>query len=266
MSKFIATHSKLSKFRDCPRKFWLLDGSKHINGKAVIPFQTNKAMTEGGEKHELMHTAGLSLKLGREFPVFSSPHWKGWWEVFLRRLVKGWAACLFEEKIGVSNDWHAWDLEKYYAVRDKKEFYSDPSRRMIVRGAIDAMFFDKSAYEAPENVLAVDWKSGKPRKSEDEFGQTALYALMIFCKWPSVQKVECLYVFLDHKKFDGPVTYTRDKHMTAIANHYLNQIAEVDNTFLMLSSVDLETAFYPTPGSCHWCPATRRHCQHSRQR
>lgn len=261
MKSFISTYTKINDFNICPRRFWLIHGSKYINGKPEIPFQTSEPLRIGGHKHDLMASAAESLKNKYTIPtaVQSDPYWKTWWGDVLRQLITLHKDFLVEHKIGMCSAWRGWALKEYYALVAPEIFYRE-NRVMIFQGAFDLILFDRPWASDPEKALIIDWKSGRKRPY-DRMGQLAMYAAMAFCYWPSLESVDTSYVYLDAEIGDSVVeSFSRADDLPAIQDHITGQVANIMLAFSRLSSVDAKTAFFEKPGSCHWCPADGAQC------
>ena len=255
MSNFIATVSKINCFETCPRKFWLLYGSKYINGKPIIPFQTSKALDEGSKKHELMEA--MLKERGTLLPgwVTKNPFFEDWWLRIVIRFVTSYKENFVEKKIGLSKDWAAWAMRDYY--KPPPEYRQAGSPELLMQSALDAVFLEGNY------AIIVDWKSGRVRK-EDDWGQLAACALLAFCFWSKLETIDSTFIFLDHRVHDTK-RFTRFEHFEPLKEHFLNKIKPINNTFQRLSEVSPEVAFYADPGNCYWCPAENSHCKHSRK-
>lgn len=246
MKNFITTWTKSQTYQACPRQFWLLYGSKHVLGKPEIPFKTNKYLEAGKKKHRLME------RYAEKYNTPSDPLWQVWWGDFIDRTVRECPNLLIEEKIGVDYSWGTHSLGDYY----KPLFGFDPSKIMI-HGAIDLIATKEPPARAEEAVV-VDWKSGKPRRSEVA-GQLAMYALMVLLRYrKNMKKISCLYVFLDHKKFQKQIWESKD--LPFLQSAFDERVSELQNAFH-------SSRFDPTPESkkCYWCPAEKHHCNFSKR-
>lgn len=244
MRNFVTTWTKSQTYKACPRQFWLLYGSKHINGKAEIPFKTNKYMEEGKKKHKLLEV------FAREFATPCGPLWQSWWEDFILKVKTNYPNFIIEEKIGVDYAWDTHPLVDYY-----KPMYTD--KPIMLHGAIDLIAM-KEPPARSEEAAAIDWKSGKARKPED-IGQLAMYALMLLLRYrKNMRKVTCLYVFLDHKKICTQVWESKDLPFLQAA--FSERIVKLSDAFQ-------NNRFDPTPESkrCYFCSAEKHHCNFSKR-
>ena len=131
-----------------------------------------------------------------------------------------------EWKWGLSADW------------EPVEFFGDP----MLRGVIDYLALSEDQTKA----VVVDWKFGK--KKED-LRQLSLFALAVFCHFPTVRKIRTIYAWL--KTADETPTvkdYVR-ADMERLKRDWLESIETVRDRL----EVD---SFPPKPsGLCRgWCP------------
>jgi hypothetical protein len=247
------TWSKIQMFKTCHWKFYLHEGSKFITGKAEIPFSTNRAMQLGEEKHDLYEKAAFSLKNGNGIPqaLRQSPLWNDYVGGIIAQLMAIYPDVSIEEKLGLDSTWRAWALGKYWQP-DKSLF---GNRKMLIRTKFDLALFNACIWEEPTHALIVDYKSGKARKA-DANGQLALYALTAFCSWPSLERIDCTYIFVDHNARQDEVYYKSNipdlKQTFADYTLEIQQYLKEASTKLLFNDC--------TVGSCHWCSATVNQC------
>lgn len=246
-----ATWSKILMFITCRWKFWLHEGSKFITGAADIPFATNVAMQRGEAKHDLYERAARIMLESTLLPksISENPLWNGYIGGIIRKLLWVYPHTSTEEKIGVDSTWQSWSLGEYWSP-DKVAF---GNRKMLLRTKMDLVLFN--AATDPTHAVIVDYKSGKPRKAEG-LGQLALYALAAFCKWPTLQQINCVYIFVDHNIRDEQV-YLKQS-LPDLKTHFTNQILEIQQ-YLKNASLKIPAGDC-TPGNCHWCAATKEQC------
>ncbi len=246
-----ATWSKILIFLTCHWRFWLQEGSKFVTGKADIPFATNRAMQLGEAKHDLYEKAARSYIQGKGTPenVDLNPLWNPYIGSLIWRLIGVYSTISIEEKIGISSDWRAWSLGKYWNP-DKVAF---GNKKMLLRTKMDLVLLNTEIN--PTHAVIADYKSGKARK-QDTYGQLALYALVAFCKWPTLQRVDCVYIFVDHNKRQEEF-FLRSQY-DELKTYFIKQILEIQH-YLKDASIRIPAGDC-TPGNCHWCPATKEQC------
>lgn len=77
-----------------------------------------------------------------------------------------------------------------------------------------------------ERVIAIDWKTGKPKPDSDQLKLTAAF---IFHHKPYVTKVKTSFIWLGHNRVDNE-TFTRDQ-LPEIWNGFLPRIDRWNNAF-----------------------------------
>jgi len=248
-----ATWSKWNMFNTCHWKFYLHEGSKFITGKAVIPFATNRAMQLGEQKHELYERAASSLQNGYKIPeaLQQNPLWNPKIGEIISGLIGLYPNPVVEQKLGVDSTWRAWSLGEYWGP--DKSLFGD--RKMLFRAKFDFSVFNDSIWKEPTHGVIIDYKSGKVRK--EEIGkQLALYALIAFCRWPSLQRVDCSYLFVDHNVRQDQIYYDHDvpglKRLFAQRALGMQQYLLESSKQLPISDVNA--------GNCYWCAATMNQC------
>jgi len=91
----------------------------------------------------------------------------------------------------------------------------------------------------------IDWKTGKFREGAYRH-QLEVYAIFIFLKYPSINKVNASLYYVDHDIMDNMV-YTRDE-LQGLKDKFIDLINTIEN----------ETEFAKTPGPlCDWCDAQK---------
>jgi len=253
-----ATWSKLSTYAACPWKFWLTDASKYVTGNAIIPFTSNRATELGEKKHALYESAAFSLKNGCRVPedIQKNPLWNAKVGRALESMMQSYSDAIIEEKIGIDAKWQAWSLNNYWQPAAKLF----GTNKMLIRAKFDLGLFNKAPYgsHAPTHGILIDYKSGKPRKPE-LWGQLALYAMVSMCRWPTLNVVDCIYIFLDHDaKYEQRYQRSQLLHLKA---YFLAKILEVQHYIHMSESEPQVNSMTPT--KCNWCNATKDQCRYS---
>ncbi len=257
MKPFIVSWSKLKDFLVCPQKFWLLHGSKHVLGEAIISFNDNKYTIEGTKKHEVIKGALISLK--HEYKITKACQenalWKPWWLDVLNNLAARWPHFFLEHKIGLDTELRGWSLDEQYWQPDAACF---GNRQMLLRAGLDFIGFKTSPFcdqSKPTEVLLVDWKSGKTRK-DTKYGQLAFYAFVVFCHWPFLTDVTTTYIFIDQKQ-KQTMKFIKQECFEDLKKVFLQQINDLQHV--------LQYREIPQRASqdCRWCPAEKKHCYYA---
>lgn len=258
MKNFAVSWSKLSTFETCPWKFWLLYGSKHVKGKAIIPFQSSKALEDGNTKHELMEEALRNIKRG--FPVGmhveADPFWQPWWGELVEKLVKEFPKSWVEQKLAADIDYKKVALDKYWQP-------SMTNQEVFFQGRLDAVFFKCRPFsrEAPADYARIiDWKSGKVRETEG-YQQLASQALLLFTALPALETIDAYYVFLDHKKMRVE-KFSRKKDFKLLKREFDERIIGGITKAFKFNSFPAEPRIN---WACKWCPAGEEDCHKSQQ-
>lgn len=126
------------------------------------------------------------------------------------------------------------------------EFWADDA---YIRGSLDFLLVTEP------NALVVDWKTGKKRDKEL---QLMLYALFVFAKHPSVERVTCLNFFIaDASPMGQPRTWARSE-LPEMWRHVLPLVHEIEQAEF--------DGKWPerASGLCGWCPV--KQCRHWRER
>ena len=100
-----------------------------------------------------------------------------------------------------------------------------------------------------DHVSIIDFKTGKVRPYDEDFGQLHLTATIIFHLMPSVSRITCAYLFVEHKQ-TIKVDFHRDD---------LDKLrAKFDVDYI---TVNQDTEFEPSKNRyCHWC-AIKKECR-----
>jgi hypothetical protein len=257
---FVLSWSKLNDYEQCPYKFWLLHGSKYVEGKAIVPFKTNEHLERGNRIHELMEGTIKRMKDGSAV-IHTSKLWQIWWGDMLNNVLSEYPYVKVEEKIGIDENGKAYELDKWWKPIYSGQTISE-TKPVIIHGKIDAIFHDQPQLCDSENVLLVDWKTGKVRKPEG-IGQLALYSLLAMSKWP-MKKLKAVFVFLDYKK-QHPEEYSEEsmdeimyafKQKHEIINRGLGHQLRPEKKLLFDGYFSKKKS-----GLCPWCPAELQHCE-----
>jgi hypothetical protein len=251
-----ATWTKIGTYQTCHYRFWLQEGSKYVTGKAEVPFTSNKATELGEKKHDLYERAANTLRQGYLIGEITknNPLWNPEVGSIIEGLMKIYSHPFIEQKIGIDSTWRPWSLNDYWQP-DSKLF---GNRKMLVRAKFDLCLLNDSPYLEPTEGLILDYKSGKVRLPET-WEQLALYALTAFCRWPKLNYITCIYLWVDHNSYYQQV-FTRQEHFLLLKAFFVDQIMQIQH-YLHISKTGIQRAD-KTPGNCHWCNATSAQCEY----
>lgn len=185
--------SKMGTYFQCPHKFKL----NYID-KIKVPFETNVALIKGKHIHEI-----LEHDFNYEHPfdlqeVYTQEDYDKTIEIvknFENGPLGSTAKLLI--KNGTNEEDFAFDYDgNLVGYWDKSAFF---------RGSADG-------YMINEDLGVIwDWKSGKDKSQEEEFGQdqSKMYGIYLFLKYHQVQKVKATFIFVEHNT-KKTIEYTRD--------------------------------------------------------
>lgn len=239
--KYALSHSRLSDYQQCPRKFKL----KYIDKAANFQEDDKDKsphLVRGGNVHKALENYVIKLKSGQEgIPPSSLPEVES-----TKPLINNYVAAFGlqnvhpEQQVSVNKDW------KQVEWFDRESYF---------RAIFD---FIALKYEG-ENVTLVDivdWKTGKFKDySADQPGQLELSAAIAFNMWPHADKVRTRYVYVDHKK---TITREFDRKTDAefLTLHYIKEHKKVNE----------DNEFVPAANEfCKYCAATKLQCPMSRK-
>ena len=144
----------------------------------------------------------------------------------------------FKEQINSIKNYPAIESEQLWGCN--WEF--KPSRGPIW-SKLDALcFMDEEKTEA----LVVDYKTGKKYGNEVAHHQQGqLYALVAFLRYPSIERIDVEFWYVDHDIRTEPATYLRDRDVPRLQVKWRQKFMEMD----------LEDEYPEEPGWwCKWCP------------
>ena len=210
------SYSVLSTFENCPKQYLEVNLKKSVK-------KENYAASDGARRHkeiELYLLNGTASPTVDKFkPVID--HFKN---MNGRLYVEHQMALGVDRKPVDFKDWNnAW-----------------------VRAVSDVLVVDG------DKGIMVDWKFGKPRDGDD---QLKLTAGVIMDSFPRINRVEGVYVYLEHKLCSPTYTYTRDQTDDIWQGFTLRYSA-------ILKAIE-DTRWPARPsGLCGYCPVTS--CEYNR--
>jgi CRISPR/Cas system-associated exonuclease Cas4 (RecB family) len=124
-------------------------------------------------------------------------------------------------------------------VQDGKVILCDYwDKECWIRGALDFQYTEDGI------VYNIDWKSGKDKSDDDDFGitQSMAYSIFLMLKFPNIDTFISKFVFVEHGT-EKEIVYTRNKF-----NEYVKYFYDLTKTVE-------NDEFYPekTSALCDWC-------------
>lgn len=228
MAKIALSHSRLSTYRSCPRKFKL----QYLD-KAFPDDSDNPHFVRGNRIHEQLEHFVMWKNAGETFDQPAMTQEAKNAIPILEKIFSSYTSVLPEQKLCIDANW-------------RKVGWFD--KRAHLRAILDLVAFK------PGRGLICDYKTGKVREYNEYGGQLHLNAAMLFAVEPDIQEVDVAYLFVDHKQ-TIKVHFHRDQ-FEEFKNHF-----ETEHT-----QVNTEADWAPKINQyCKWCPATRTQCEFSKQ-
>lgn len=230
MSEPIAlSWSRISAYRQCPKQF----KSKYID-KDYPEDDDNPAFEKGTRIHKQLEDYILwkkaNLDEGEPRLGVEASTAKPIIDSYFNKLVPDNIHA--EKQVAINQSWSKCD---WFDKPDIVKF----------RGIMDMLVF-----ESKSKLTIIDFKSGKVRDYDEEFGQLHLSATIMFELFPEVQTITCAYLFVEHKQ---TIRQTFERK-----NHKRNK-AHFDKEYLEINE---DSEFEPSKNKyCYFC-AIKRDCQY----
>jgi hypothetical protein len=235
MSKTIMalSHSRLSDYNQCPRKFQLKYIEKPDNFK-VDDSDKSSHLVRGQNVHKALEKYVLKRVAGeQDIPPSSLPEVENT-KPYLDGVFKNFTKIIPEQQISVDSNYNQVD---WFA---KNSYY-----RAI---------FDLIAI-GPESAKIDDYKTGKFKDYDagpTGYGQLHLAACIGFGVMPNVQRIDTNYLFVDHRKI---ITRSFDRKVFPILKEHFDKEHQ---------KVNSEVNFDPVKNEyCRYCEATKAQCPYS---
>lgn len=228
MGTIALSHSRLSTYESCPRKFKL-----QFLDKAFPDDSKNPNFVRGNRVHEQLEHYVMWRNADKSFdcPPMSEEAKNA--IPIIDNIFDNFTSVLPEQKLCIDKNW------KKISWFDKQAYY---------RCILDLVAF------RPNHGLIVDYKTGKVRDYAGFGGQLHLNGAMLFAVEPTLEILDIAYLFVDHKQ-TIKVRFTREQYDEFRA-HFDSKNAQVN----------AETEWAPKINQyCKWCPATREQCHFSKQ-
>lgn len=229
MPTMALSHSRLSDYGQCPRKFYL----KYIE-KAFPQEDDSPHLVRGKNVHSALENYVVKRISGQEgIPASSLPEVENT-KPIIDHIFAKFDDVMPEAQIAVNAQWQ------------QVEWFS---KQAYYRAIID--FIARGSKKA----LVIDWKTGKINEYSGWGGQLHLTAAMIMSIFPDLEEVTTVYAYVDHQKLSKPVKFHRNEH-AGLVKHFDAESAKVNS----------DTTWMPTANDfCKWCPATKAQCNFSRK-
>ena len=222
------SHSRLSTYQQCPRKFKLqfLDKAFPDEGKSVH-------LVRGDNVHKALEAYVIQRLSGMPGMNTGLPEVENT-KPLIEKLFATYDSVHPESQVSVN--------EKF----EKVDWFSKDS---YYRAIIDFLGLRK------EEAIAVDWKTGKVRDYDDNGGgQLHMTSTIVLSIFPEIKKVTTVYVFVDPKK-TSKIDVDRSE-LPKLLDHFHGEHRKVN----------ADTEFNPkTNEFCKFCPATKSQCPYSRK-
>lgn len=228
MGTIALSHSRLSTYRSCARKFKL----QYLD-KAFPDDSDNPNFVRGNRVHGQLENYVMWKNSGESFekPKMCAEAQNA--IPIIESVYQSYTSVLPEQQLCLDVDWN------------KVGWYA---KNAYLRAILDVIAFK------PGKGLILDYKTGKVRDYDEYGGQLHLNAAMLFAIEPEIQVIDVAYLFVDHKQ-TIKVQFKRDQYEEFKA-HFIAEHLQVNN----------ETEWAPKINQyCKWCAATKEQCPYSKQ-
>lgn len=237
MSEFVITpprqelalsHSRLSDYNQCPRKFYV----KYI-AKEWPKEDDSPHLIRGDNVHKALENYIIRKTTGTEGIAPSSLQEVENTKPLVDALIGQFHNTYPEIQLAVDKDFK------------KVEWFA---KNAYYRAIIDVLCLN------PKAGFAGDFKTGKIYDYSGFGGQLHLTSAMVLSAFPELDYLDIAYIYVDHKQ-TFQLRFTRDD-LPKLLEHFHAESQKVNQ----------DASFLPTINEhCKWCQCTRRHCQYSRK-
>lgn len=224
--------SKLGCYGQCPLHFKL----KYID-KIKVPFTMNIALYKGNYIHSLIennYDYSTEFKTNKIFTEEEKEKAK----IIVKNFEESKLGIFYKIK-SLDKSMNSINEEKFgFKIKDQGvnqkinlELCSYDDKQCWIRGAIDFQYIENNiAYN-------IDWKSGKDRSEERDYGasQSMAYSIYLLLKYPKIKKVISKFVFVEHLK-EKEIVYTRDK-LRYYIKYFCKKTNRVENDLIYKEKV-----------------------------
>jgi hypothetical protein len=226
------SHSRLSDFNQCPKKFW----HKYIAKTASFKEEgTSPHLVRGTNVHKQLENYIIKKSAGEEGIRSSSLQEVENAKPMIDALFTSYSSVLPEAQVSIDNQWK------------QVEWFSKDS---YYRAILDMIAIRES------DIIIGDFKTGKyvEYTPSTGYGQLELSSAIALSIWPDIPVVHNAYIYVDHKKTIKKTYAQADK--PRLVEWFQQEHAKVN----------AETNFDPKVNEfCKWCPATKLQCPYSRK-
>jgi CRISPR/Cas system-associated exonuclease Cas4 (RecB family) len=222
------SHSRLSTYQQCPRKFKLQFLDKSFPKEDESPH-----LVRGSNVHKALENYIIKKASGQESIPASSLQEVERTKPLINNLFETFDVVYPEIQLAVDSDYVKCDW-----------FGSNAYYRAIV----DVLAMGEG------RALAGDFKTGKIRDYDGWGGQLHLTSAMMMGAFPNIEEVHAVYIYVDHKQ-NYRETFTKSD-LPKLREHFDEQY----------EIVNADKEFAPKSNEfCKWCPATKAQCHFSRK-
>lgn len=224
------SHSRLSDFNQCPKKFW----HKYIDKTASFKEEgTSPHLVRGRNVHKQLENYVVKVNAGEQGIRTSSLTEVETGKALADSLFTSYSVVLPEAQVAINDQW----MQSEWFGKDA--YYRAIYDMICIR---------------PEDIMIVDWKTGKyvEYTPVTGYGQLELSAAIALNIWPEAQEIHTVYAYVDHRKTIKK-TYTRGDEPRLVEWFKKEH-----------DKVNAEENFDPKANEfCRWCPATKLQCPYS---
>lgn len=228
------SYSRISDFRQCPRKFKLKYIEKAKN-MLLEDKDKNVHLVRGKNVHDALQTYLIKKRAGEDVKPSS--------------MIEVRNTTPIVDKLMLLYDLHP---EKQIAINDQFEMVDWFAKDAWFRSIYDIIGFGRNG---DKTIFNGDYKTGKLTDYTGtmmEMGQLHMFALLSMALWPKAEKVDAVYLYVDHKK---PVKqeFIRERDFETMK----------ENLIIEHQRINDEQDFMPTKNQfCKWCDALSAQCEH----
>jgi CRISPR/Cas system-associated exonuclease Cas4 (RecB family) len=222
------SHSRLSDYQQCPRKFYIKYIAKEWPKESDSPH-----LIRGSNVHKALENYIIKKTVGAEGLPASSLAEVEQTKPFVDKVIDQFTNVYPEIQLCVDDKWN------------KVEWFS---KQAYFRAIIDMLALN------PKKAFIGDFKTGKIHEYSGFGGQLHLAALMVMKAFDKLEEVSIAYIYVDHKQ-TFRLDFTRDD-LPKLEAHFDEQY----------QIVNADASFQPKINEfCKWCEATKSQCQYSRK-
>lgn len=227
------SHSRLSDYTQCPKKFW----HKYINKTPNFKEEEGKSphLVRGSNVHKALENYIIKKSAGEVGIRESSLPEVETTKPLVDSMFAAYSSVLPEAQVSINDQWKQ---VEWFA---KESYYRAIFDMICIR---------------TEDIIIGDFKTGKFRDYTPEtgYGQLEMSAAIALSLWPEIPEVHTVYIYVDHKKTVKKTFNQGDR--VELVQWFDNEHAKVN----------ADEEFKPKVNEhCKWCPATKLQCPYSRK-